>query len=129
MASAADEYRENRGRWLQEKNELLSRCMQVQALVTQAQGTLRKREKDFERLQNQYEKLLTKETNKSNKEKGLAVSGIMITKPLPKQISQTRPQLKDAELQLQQQRIQTLEVRTDQRYDGRCGYSAMDVAG
>ena len=45
------EQRDLRSSWLREKGELETRCFQLQALQTQIQGTLRKKEKDYDRLQ------------------------------------------------------------------------------
>lgn len=51
MSALKAEQRDLKCLWLSEKGELESRCFQLQALQTQIQGTLRKKEKDYDRLQ------------------------------------------------------------------------------
>ena len=46
-----NEHREVKCQWLNEKSELESRHFQTMALNTQIQGTLRKKERDYDRLQ------------------------------------------------------------------------------
>lgn len=45
------EHREVKCQWLAEKSELESRNFQTMALNTQIQGTLRKKERDYDKLQ------------------------------------------------------------------------------
>ena len=45
------EHREVKCQWLNEKSELESRHFQTMALNTQIQGTLRKKERDYDKLQ------------------------------------------------------------------------------
>lgn len=102
-----EEHRDAKNHWLSEKNELLSRCLQIQALQTQCQGSLRKREKEYERLHEQLERIVTKESVRG---KG---SNIVISKPLHRNLSQqaTKPaSLKDAELFVKEQSLRALEV-------------------
>lgn len=63
------------------------------ALQTQAQGTMRKKEKDYEKLQGQLEKVV-RDSMRGNK------AAIVISKPLQKNSSQVRTSgtLVDAEL-------------------------------
>jgi hypothetical protein len=51
MSALKSEQRDLKCLWLSEKGELETRCFQLQALQTQIQGTLRKKEKDYDRLQ------------------------------------------------------------------------------
>lgn len=90
--------------WASEKTELESRYFQALSLLTQTQGTLRKREKDLEKLQSSLEKMATKEA-KANK------FAFTISKPLPKAFSQQQQSaatssssaLKDVEVEVQRQ--------------------------
>jgi len=108
MAAAADEHRAAKTRWQEERGELLSRCLQVQALVTQAQGSIRKKDKDFERLQGLYEKALTRCSDKGTKDKDRHC--INISKPLPKTLSQSvKVSLKDGDISLMQSTITHME--------------------
>jgi hypothetical protein len=103
-----EEHREAKNHWLCEKNELLSRCLQIQALQTQCQGSLRKREKEYERLHEQLERIVTKESVRG---KG---SSIVISKPLPRNLSSQSStksaSIKDAELFVKEQSLRSLEV-------------------
>ncbi len=54
MNALKAEHRDLKCTWLSEKGELESRCFQLQALHTQLQGSLRKKEKDYDRLQVSY---------------------------------------------------------------------------
>jgi hypothetical protein len=108
MAAIVVEQRETRNHWLREKTELEGRIFQIQALNTQFQGSLRKKEKDYERLQLQLEKLV-KDSNRGTQKSSV----IMISKPLPKNSSQGSKQpgtLKDAELTASKTIIASLEV-------------------
>jgi uncharacterized protein YukE len=77
------EQRELRNHWAQEKNELESRMFQLTALQTQVEGTMKKKEKEFEKLQT----LLQKQVKDS--QQGQKV-GVTVSKPIPKNSSQTK---------------------------------------
>lgn len=94
MAALLEDQRQLRCHWLAEKNELETRCFQAQALATQFQGTIRKKDKDYEKLQGQLAKMV-KDSSRGQK------SVIVITKPLPKNFQEqvkTLETLKDVEL-------------------------------
>lgn len=76
-----NEQRDLRNHWLADKADLQSRFCQVQGLNTQIQGTLKKKEKEFEKLQAQLTKLV-KDSARGVK------STIMISAPLKKATSQ-----------------------------------------
>jgi len=63
------EHREVKCQWLNEKSELESRNFQTMALNTQIQGTLRKKERDYDKLQVRHLSLLILQ---KEKERGLA---------------------------------------------------------
>jgi hypothetical protein len=67
MSAMVVEKRETTNQWLQEKNDLQGRLFQLQALNTQLQGTLKKKEKDYDKLQAQLSKLV-KDSNRGNKQ-------------------------------------------------------------
>ena len=75
------EQRQLRNRWLEEKTELENKVFQVLALQTQVQGSLRKKEKDYERLQNQLAKVV-RDGSKANK------AMVTISKPIKQNSSQ-----------------------------------------
>ena len=77
-----NEHRDIRNRWLSEKSDLEGRLFQLQALNTQVQGTMKKKEKDFEKLQTQLSKIV-KDSMRS-----LKPPALMISVPLKKNISQ-----------------------------------------
>ena len=79
MVAASNEHRVTRNHWLREKSDLETRNFQLLALHTQLQGTLRKKEKDYEKLQNHLEKAV-RDTQKSK-------AIIYISKPLQKNLS------------------------------------------
>lgn len=98
MAALATEHREVRNHWLSEKSDLEGRFHQMQALHTQLQGTLKKREKDYDKLQGQLAKLV-RDSVRGNK------ACMTISLPLKKNLSQdsssiktTAALLKDAEV-------------------------------
>lgn len=94
MSAMQEDQRQLRCHWLAEKNELETRCFQAQGLVTQYMGTLRKKDKDYEKLQGQLAKMV-KDSSRGQK------SVIVITKPLPKNFQEKlKPAvtLKDVEL-------------------------------
>jgi chromosome segregation ATPase len=86
VGALQQEQRESRNRWVEEKADLESKVFQMLAVQTQVQGSLRKKEKDHEKLQNQLAKAV-REGNKSNK------TMISISKP----IKQNAHQLSTAE--------------------------------
>ena len=47
LSALSVEHRDVKNHWLAEKNDLQTRIFQVQALNTQAAGSLKKRDKDF----------------------------------------------------------------------------------
>lgn len=75
------EQREVKNHWLAEKADLQSRLCQVQALNTQIQGTLKKKEKEFDRLQIQLSKVV-KDAARNSK------ATLFISAPLKKAMSQ-----------------------------------------
>lgn len=70
------EQRELRSHWLTEKTDMEGRLFQMLAVQTQTQGSMRKKEKEYERLQNQMAKLV-KDSNRGSK-----ASNMVISKPL-----------------------------------------------
>jgi hypothetical protein len=105
------EQRELRNHWAQEKNELEGRMFQLTSLQTQVEGTMKKKEKEFEKLQT----LLQKQVKDSMR--GQKV-GVVVSKPIQKNSSQTKQVsagaavLKDAELKALTGTITELTVRT-----------------
>ena len=105
MAVQMEEQRSLRCHWLAEKNELEGRCFQLQGLVTQYQGTIRKKDKDYDKLQLQMAKIV-KDSQRGQK------AVITISKPLPKYENAKPPAtLKDLEVTQAQSAIRSLEVR------------------
>lgn len=103
MAALKSEQRELRCQWLAEKSDLEGRCFQSMALVTQIQGTLRKKENDYSKLQQQLSKVV--------RDSQKPLKPITLSKPMPKSSSQARVvTLKDAELQAAQETILGLET-------------------
>jgi flagellar biosynthesis component FlhA len=107
------EHREVKNHWLAEKSDLQARNFQMQALNTQYAGSLKKKEKDFEKLQNQLAKIV-KDANKAQ-----AKPAIVMSLPVRKNLSQGAAEpgsaltiLKDAEVQAAKKTITTLDVRT-----------------
>jgi hypothetical protein len=105
------EHREVKNHWLTEKSELQTRNFQMQALNTQYAGSLKKKEKDFEKLQNQLAKTV-KDANKAQ-----AKPAIVMSLPVKKNLSQGAAEpgsaltiLKDAEMQAAKKTIITLDV-------------------
>jgi hypothetical protein len=137
MSALRAEHREVKCLWLSEKSDLESRCFQLQALHTQLQGTLRKKEKDYDRLQvsnpylrvhslhddnqlflittqNQLSKITTTTQRAGAKASAQQQSTpvMVLTQPLKKNSSQAKQgTLQDAELAAAQTTICTLEVR------------------
>ena len=99
------EHRDTRNHWLNEKSELESRSFQMLALQTQIQGTMRKKEKDYEKLQSQLDKVV-RDSLRGNK------SVITVSKPLQKNSSQIKATgtLLDAELIAAKSIISLLQV-------------------
>jgi len=81
VAALQQEQRENRNRWVEEKADLENKVFQMLAVQTQVQGSLRKKEKDHEKLQAQLTKAV-RESNKASK------SMIQISKPIKQNSSQ-----------------------------------------
>lgn len=105
------EHREVKNHWLAEKSDLQTRNFQMQALNTQYAGSLKKKEKDFEKLQNQLAKTV-KDANKAQ-----AKPAIVMSLPVRKNLSQGTAEpgsaltiLKDAEVQAAKKTIITLDV-------------------
>lgn len=98
------ELRDAKAQWMAEKNDLETRCFQAQAQTTQIQGTLRKKEKDFEKLQNHLEKVVRDSSRKS--------STLTISKPVPKKSSQAKPvpTIRDASRVADLRQIELLQV-------------------
>lgn len=94
MNGLRSEHREVKCQWLNEKSELESRIHQTLALNTQIQGTLRKKERDYDRLQTQLSKLTSRTSSKGGamapKGKNDSGSGqtILLSKPLKRNSSQ-----------------------------------------
>ena len=107
LAVAVLEHRDTRNHWLSEKSELESRNFQMLALQTQVQGTMRKKEKDYEKLQGQLDKVV-RDSMRGNK------STIIVSKPLQKNSSQvkTNGTLLDAELIAAKSIMSLLKVKT-----------------
>jgi hypothetical protein len=105
MSALQEDQRQTRCHWLAEKNELESRLFQLQGLTTQYQGTIRKKDKEYDKLQIQLSKLV-KESQRGQK------SVIVLTKPLPKYVNEGTKTLapRDAELSDAYSVIETLEV-------------------
>lgn len=76
ISGLALEQREVKRHWLAEKNDLQNRVFQVQTLHTQLQGTLKKRERDFEKLQANLLKGVTKGNGKQQQ------PGIVLSAPI-----------------------------------------------
>ena len=114
ISAMANEQREVKIHWLAEKNDLQARFFQIQSLNTQMQGTLKKKEKDFEKLQAHLAKLV-KEASRGQK------STLQRSQPLRKNLSQDSAQdpsskmigniLRDAEVNALKNTIQNLNVR------------------
>lgn len=108
-AATAEEQRKLRNHWLAEKNDLEKRCFQLQGLNTQYEGTMRKKDKEYDKLQLQLAKLV-KDSQRGQK------PAITLTKPLPKnltdqsKIAPAPPTLKDMELADAKATISNLEV-------------------
>ena len=92
FSTLSNETRQLKMHWLAEKNDLETRVFQTVSLNTQLQGSLRKKEKDFEKLQTQLLKLV-KDTSR-------AKPMITVSKPLLKNSSQVKSgSIRDAELE------------------------------
>lgn len=105
ISAMTTEHREVRNHWLTEKSDLEGRMFQMQGLNTTMQGmlfhpkfpvvficilgTMKKKEKDFEKLQNQYAKLV-KDNERGNK------AVIQLSQPLRKGITQSTSDLAKA---------------------------------
>ena len=96
-ASMQAEHREIRNHWMNEKNELENKVFHIQSLLTQTKAAAIKKDKDYEKMQNQLSKAV-KDSTRGQKDK----QGITISKPLPKQTSQKEQKkaatVKDAEM-------------------------------
>jgi Ni,Fe-hydrogenase I large subunit len=107
MSAMQEDQRLLRCHWLAEKNDLETRCFQAQGLATQYQGTIRKKDKDYEKLQTQLAKMV-KDSQRG--QKAVAV----ITRPLPKNFQETAKTvvtLKDVELAESRSTNAAIEVR------------------
>lgn len=82
ISALTSEHRDLKNHWLAEKSDLQSRLFQVQALNTQIHGTLKKKEKDYEKLQSQMSKLV------KDSGRGAPKPSITISVPLKKAFSQ-----------------------------------------
>jgi hypothetical protein len=82
ISAMTTEHRELKNHWLAEKSDLQSRLFQVQALNTQIHGTLKKKEKDYEKLQSQLSKLV------KDSGRGAPKAAITVSVPLKKAFSQ-----------------------------------------
>jgi chromosome segregation ATPase len=114
LSAQTTEQRELKNRWLQEKTDLDNRYHQAETLSTQLQGTLKKKDKDFDKLQSQLAKIV-KDGNK-----GQAKPCIQMSQPVRKNLSHDTASashasvttlLKDAEIQASKKTIATLDVR------------------
>lgn len=81
MSALIAEHRELKNHWLAEKSDLQSRFAQIQAQNTATHGTLKKKEKDYDKLQIQLSKLV-KDANRGQK------GCVTISQPLKKTLSQ-----------------------------------------
>lgn len=111
------EHREVKNHWLAEKSDLQSRWFQIQALNTQMTATLKIKEKDYEKLQNQLSKLV-RDTNKAQK------MSIVITAPVKKNLSQDKSAnaainqiLKDTQIVAMKNTIKSLQLENEQLRD------------
>ena len=111
ISALTAEHRDVKQQWLGDKADLHNRFCQVQALNTQVQGTLKKKDKDFEKLQSQLAKLV-KDGNKAQ-----AKPAILLSLPIRKNLSQesslpisATALLKDAEVLAAKRTIATLDV-------------------
>ena len=99
------ELREMRNHFMQEKNDLESKVFQSHSLLIQVQGSLKKREKEWDRLQQQLCKNV-KDQQKNQK------SQVNISKPILKSFSQDKSaSIRDAELAAAYQTIQNILVQ------------------
>ena len=100
------EHREIRSRWTSDKSDLEQKVFQTMGLVTHTQATLKKKEKDYDKLQDQLQKI-ARTNNRSQK------GCITISRPLAKNSSQSKTTsgigLKDAEVYAAQQLVQEFE--------------------
>jgi hypothetical protein len=96
------EHREVKNQWLSDKQDLTTRLHQVQALNTQLQGTLKKKEKDYDKLQSQLSKLV-KDHSKGQK------SIITVSIPLKKSFSQDNSGLQTTQSILRDAMIVSLQ--------------------
>lgn len=98
LSAMVQEHRELKNHWLAEKSDLQTRLFQIQALNTQVQGTLKKKDKDYDKLQAQLSKLV------KDAGRGAAKPSITVSVPLKKAFSQESSSttaaalLKDAEV-------------------------------
>ena len=69
LAATSNDHKTQKSRWLAEKTELEGKLFQLIATQTQFQGTLRKKEKEFEKLQAYLQKQVTSSNNSTTKPK------------------------------------------------------------
>ena len=112
------EHRELRNQWLADKSDLETKSFQAQALSTQLNGTIKKKDKDYDKLQAQLAKII-KEASRGNK------ACIQISAPLQKNLSQSSGSmgyaagtgtkagvgLKDADIIALKRHIDSLQVK------------------
>lgn len=92
------EHRNAKNQWSRDKADLEGRIYQLNALNTQLQGTMKKKEKNAEKIQAQLSKLV-KDSNKGNK------SSIYISAPIKSNMSQNSQNSKAAELLLRDSEV------------------------
>jgi hypothetical protein len=125
MAAFVSDQKLFRTKWTAEKSELEGKVFQLIAAQTQYQGTIRKKDKEFEKLQLYLQKQIKEISSKSSGSiSGKAtvgtvskisnVSSIVISKPLPSNSQQqTKPGqqwAKDLEMMAYKNQISELEV-------------------
>jgi hypothetical protein len=82
LATLTLEQRELRSHWLTEKTDMEGRLFQMLAVQTQTQGSMRKKEKEYERLQNQMAKLV-KDSNRGSKSSSMVISKPLVSIYIP----------------------------------------------
>eukprot|EP01039_Chlorochromonas_danica_P002394 gene2394-2626_t len=132
ISAMMEDQRTVKNHWLAEKADLQSRLFQVQALNTQYLGSMKKKEKDYEKLQNHLAKVIkdiqktpkasatlssssTSTTSSSSSTTTSSSSSTLMTTALKKNLSQDQTNpivqqlLKDAEVQALKSRLKGLE--------------------
>jgi hypothetical protein len=101
------EHRELRNHWIAEKSDLEGRLFQIQALHTQYQATMKKKDKDFDKLQSQLSKTIK---DLSRGQKCFMTISIPLKKNLSQETCASSNTLRDAEISAAKKTINLLEV-------------------